>query len=114
MSAASSTKPGDIDGIMQKMHDAALKGVKAAALLIENAAKTNCPVRTGTLRRSIQTEVEDQTTKIIATIGPQVDYAPYVEFGTSRMAARPYMRPAFESEKEAAMDAIKQELRSAL
>lgn len=34
-------------------------------------------------------------------------YASWVEFGTSKMAARPYMRPAFESKKGAAIEAIR-------
>lgn len=34
-------------------------------------------------------------------------YAGFVEFGTVNMAARPFMRPAFESKKQAALDAIK-------
>lgn len=34
-------------------------------------------------------------------------YAKFVEFGTSKMTARPFMRPAFEAKKEAAVDAIK-------
>jgi HK97 gp10 family phage protein len=34
-------------------------------------------------------------------------YARFVEFGTSKMAARPFMRPAFEAKKEAAVQAIK-------
>ena len=33
-------------------------------------------------------------------------YAHFVEFGTSKMAARPFMRPAFEAKKRAAVDAI--------
>lgn len=34
-------------------------------------------------------------------------YLPFVEFGTSNMAARPFMRPAFETKKGEAVDAIK-------
>ena len=34
-------------------------------------------------------------------------YASMVEFGTSKMAARPFMRPAFEAKKEAAVTAIR-------
>ena len=31
-----------------------------------------------------------------ARVGPCVDYAAYQEFGTSKMAAHPYLTPAFE------------------
>lgn len=34
-------------------------------------------------------------------------YWRFVEFGTSKMAARPFLRPAFEAKKQAAVDAIK-------
>src|SRR5574337_1230655 len=34
-------------------------------------------------------------------------YASWVEFGTSKMAARPFMRPGFEAKKNAAVEAIK-------
>ena len=32
-------------------------------------------------------------------IGPTTDYAPFIEFGTVRMRARPFMVPAAEQEK---------------
>lgn len=43
------------------------------------------------------------------TQGTNLDayYASWVEFGTSKMAARPYMRPAFEAKKGAAIEAIR-------
>ena len=60
-------------------------------------------VRTGTLKRSIgysnrfnQTESlrgRDKK-KDTAEFGTTVEYAPYVEFGTSRQEAKPFMRPA--------------------
>jgi HK97 gp10 family phage protein len=34
---------------------------------------------------------------VIATVGPSVDYGAYVELGTGKMAARPYLLPAFEA-----------------
>ena len=34
-------------------------------------------------------------------------YARFVEFGTVKMAARPFLRPAFEAKKGEAVDAIK-------
>jgi HK97 gp10 family phage protein len=37
-------------------------------------------------------------------------YWRWIEFGTSKMAAKPFLRPAFELSKYAAMDAIENEL----
>lgn len=48
------------------------------AYLVENAAKENCPVDTGRLRNSITHDVIGEE----AIIGTNVEYAPYVEFGT--------------------------------
>lgn len=39
-------------------------------------------------------------------------YWKYLEFGTSRMGAKPFMRPAFESSKQSAVDRIAEALRS--
>lgn len=41
-------------------------------------------------------------------------YWRFIEFGTSKMAARPFMRPAFEASKQTARDAIKDKLRDKL
>lgn len=49
-----------------------------ACLLVENDAKRKCPVDTGQLRASITHEVEGQT----GIVGTNVEYAPYVEYGT--------------------------------
>ena len=75
-------------------------------------------VRVGVLRRrrkkpgkklaaAMQTR-RRRTTKNIVT--PY--YWQYLEFGTSRMAARPFLRPAFESTKNAALQRIKLRLRT--
>lgn len=55
-------------------------------------------VRTGTLRNSIThtSPVEDSDGKRSVYIGTNVFYAPFVELGTVKMAARPYLRPAVE------------------
>lgn len=49
-----------------------------ACLLVENDAKKKCPVDTGQLRASITHEIEGQT----GIVGTNVEYAPYVEYGT--------------------------------
>lgn len=48
--------------------------------------------RTGRLRNSITYETSESEHAVY--IGSNVEYAPYVELGTSRMAARPFLKPA--------------------
>lgn len=79
--------------------ESAVKGGTQQALLTAvmptvNRAKELAPYRTGTLRRSIGSEPGPG--KFEVTIGTDVEYAPYLEFGTSRMSPRPYLRPAIE------------------
>lgn len=54
-------------------------------------------VRTGRLRASITWRPGLDDVSPYVDIGSDVIYAPYVELGTSRMAARPYLRPALEA-----------------
>lgn len=82
-----------IPAVAQSARQPAEAAVLAAALAIEAHAKTIVPVRTGNLKNSIQTWREGPG---MYAVGTHVEYAPYVEFGTRRMAARPYLRPAAE------------------
>lgn len=41
-------------------------------------------------------------------------YWRFLEFGTSKLSARPFLRPAFEAKKDAAVDAIKAKLAEAI
>lgn len=60
--------------IEQEVH----KGAKQ----IQAYAKGLCPVDTGYLRNSISTDVHWQGNTCIGIIGTNVEYAPYVEYGT--------------------------------
>lgn len=64
------------------------------ALKVELAAKEMCPVDTGRLRGSITTD-KRYIQKYLVKVGTNVDYGIYVEFGTKKMDARPYLFPAF-------------------
>lgn len=74
---------------------AVVNEVKVASFDIEAQAKAKVPVKTGTLRRSIHSVFSNGG--LTGTIGPSVSYGKFVEFGTRRMGARPYMRPAAEA-----------------
>jgi HK97 gp10 family phage protein len=79
-------------------HKTPVTGQKSKAYRVSNPeAAYGVPVRTGVLQASLDKKVYRQGRKVIGEInagGAVAPYATYVEFGTSRMAARPFMRPA--------------------
>jgi len=74
----------------------------AGAKVILRYALLNTPVDTGFLRSTGQLDREDTS----PIVGYAADYATFVEFGTSKMAAEPYLRPAIDEH----MDEIETEM----
>lgn len=81
--------------------------MQKVAMQAEGYAKALCPVGTpestgiagyvgGTLRDSISHVADDNE----ATIGTNVEYGKYVEFGTYRMGKRPFLQPAINDHIE--------------
>ena len=85
-------------------HALAEKAVAKAALDIEAHAKANAPVDTGLLRNSIGARREGELAWVVES---PVDYSVYQEYGTSRMAAHPYMTPAVEIVRPQLLDALR-------
>lgn len=76
---------------------------------LQEKAQRNAPVGTpestgipgyvgGTLKRNIFLDITDGG--MAAEVEPTADYAPYVELGTRFMEAQPYLKPAFDDQKE--------------
>lgn len=92
------------------------KLVKKIAASISRKAKQKCPVKTGTLKRSIRPVVNLEKGKaeivaggeagVMPGVGSPVEYAVYVELGTSKQAAQPYLRPAVEEFSQEDMNKI--------
>lgn len=83
----------------------AKENLQTALELVAQQAETNAifeitvlgAVDTGNLRRNIEHGVMGDDT---AYVGTDVKYGKYVEFGTSRMPARPFLKRAVENHKE--------------
>ncbi len=66
------------------------EALASAAERVRAAAQSMCPVDTGRLKNSLSCYSDGFT----AAVFTDVEYAPYVEFGTSKAAAQPFMAPA--------------------
>jgi HK97 gp10 family phage protein len=91
-------------------------GVRGAAALrktahdIEATGKAFAPVDTGNLRNSITTDFagDGRSAEMSAEIGPTVSYAPFQEYGTSRIAPRAFMGPAFDRHAPTFVEIVQQ------
>ena len=120
----------NIPKLQKAVEEVKAVALKEAALIVENAAKPLVPVDTGNLRGSITHRVDGNEAKV----GTNVEYAPYIEYGTGRyaeggggrktpwayehpkygwvwtagMSPQPYLRPALDNNIEAIKKKIKE------
>ena len=76
--------------ILSAMEKGIKNGLEAIGLTAETYAKKATPVDTGRLRNSISHTVDGEA----VYIGSNVEYAPYVELGTSRAKAHHMLQKA--------------------
>ena len=128
-------KVSGLDELQKKLRDELPKRAKqilkdalfAAAQVIKNEMMTLAPRRTGFLAEHIDVKLSARGGELAASafIGPNgrvmyreqtgkgkvwirkaVTVARWLEFGTSKMAAHPFMTTAFETKKQGALDVI--------
>ena len=73
------------DEVLEAFDDACKRALERCGNQAEGYAKDLCPVDTGNLRNRISHKVVDS--EPAAYIGTNVEYAPYVEFGTGRYSS---------------------------
>ena len=85
----------NVKEILAAKEEAVIKAMQEIALTAEAFAKVECPVDTGNLRNSITHDSDEKS----AVVGTNVEYAAYVELGTSNpnYPRQPYLQPAFEN-----------------
>ena len=107
-----------------------------ACALVERSAKEKAPKDTGALRRSITSEITHENGNLTGVVFTPLEYAPYVEYGTGLFAEKggrkdvpwvyqddkgewhttsgqkpqPFMRPAFNENREEIIRIIKEAL----
>ena len=85
-------------------------GLEAIGLTAETYAKKETPVCTGRLRNSISHTVDGEA----AYIGTNVEYAPYLELGTKKIAAHHYLKRAATEHKDEYKNLTAQAIQSAI
>lgn len=135
-----------LDSLMRKLDSiggnsrrALRVGIHKGVKYVQGEAKLLCPVGdSGRLRNSIEGEVEERQGAIVGRISTNVEYAPYVEFGTGQrgeaspsppksdkdlnyrqdwvgMDAQPFLYPAIKQNEDTvrkmAADELRKEIR---
>ena len=71
--------------------------IKVSGGEMQRGAMRYAPVDSGTLKRSIESEIKDGG--LTAEVSPYAHYAVYQEYGTRYMLGKPFMRPTFHKVK---------------
>ena len=91
-----------------------IAALTAGAEIIMAEAKSRCPeskedephLRDSMAIEPLATDEDGSCTVLLGFDEPAARHAGFVEFGTAKMKAEPFMRPALDSAGEAAIDAI--------
>ena len=103
-----------VDEILNKLQQMGInisrlenKALKNAAEPVLQDAKANVPVRTGKLKKGLKiTNVKKKEGVKYILVGvdrgdnSEIFYEKFIEFGTSKMSARPFLQPAYEKNKD--------------
>lgn len=90
------------EALMRVITNRVEKILTSAGSFVKSAARRNVPVDTGDLLNSIDTKQASNLEasgaligfESVVRIGSDLHYAAYVEAGTPKMSAQPYLRPA--------------------
>lgn len=89
------------------------KALNAAAAPIKKEAKAKAPMKTGLLKKSIRSKQMKHTEKpsVGIYVAGKAYYWWFIENGTSKMAAAPFLRPAVDAKYEEGVNKFKEKLK---
>lgn len=85
-----------INAAVKQTHADVSEGVRDACQALAEAIRSACPRDTGALAGTIAMVDQGEKGFEVRVGSEDVYYAPFVEFGTSRMPAKPFIRPALD------------------
>lgn len=111
-----SSLEGRLGAYTEKLSEKMANGIAEGGKIVEAEAKALCPVSTeetrpggphGELQQSITSKADELT----CDVGTNKEYAAYVEFGTCKMKAQPYLVPALKGKQSEVIAAIAAEFK---
>lgn len=103
---------------VSKLENQALRN--AAEPVLEDA-KANAPVRTGKLKEGLKIssiKIKEGMKYVLVGVdksdNSKIFYSKFIEFGTTKMSARPFLGPAYEKNRREIIEEIKNTLREGL
>lgn len=109
MNISASVEADNTDEVVDGINAAIARALETIGLVAEGYSKRICPVDTGRLRNSVTHEVSNGEKAVY--IGTNVEYAPYVELGTSKHKAQPFLRAAALGHKSEYASILEAELK---
>ena len=97
------SNPAGLRALLRSNQGPVARDLLRRGLAVESQAKVNASGRpgpnvdTGRLRSSIRTSLLDTPRGPVCIVGAYTSYAAYVELGTDRAPAYPYLRPALSA-----------------
>ena len=104
----------NLEKMSKDIEAGARKARLRAALEIEREAVAEVPVDSGRLKGSIMTQEVGDVLEVGSGVkaGSEVEYAHYVEFGTSKQRAHPYLQPAVEIVRQKYPDMVIEDVKA--
>ncbi len=113
---ATATPRGDAGRFVEvKLTPAVVAAVTAATEAVFQESQLLVPVRTGFLKSSGRTDIQETGKTVVGSVIYDADYASHVEFIIfSRAGSRAYLRPALDSTRETVKEIFKSQIALAL
>ena len=89
----------DLKGLGRQLRQAIIRTLKEAAEDVKGAAIPLVRARSGKTRRSLETAIDIRRGALKAYVGTDWFVGRFLEKGTKKMRAYPFLRPALESRK---------------
>lgn len=91
----------NLERLVNSLPDKFAKGMQDACHLVEAKAVEKVPVDTGYLKNTITNKVTKEGSIVDGWVYATAEYAPFIELGTYKMPAKPFLYPALNENQSA-------------